>query len=256
MSNLIALNGLGKVEKIVVSEEHKKILFDIIDKRIVPMFKDYIWFQEKRTNPTGIYKDIKTHMMNMGTVKYEDYYIKTKLRNPATGELEEKTVKRSKISEYIPDDPTLLQIVVIDHVRKLKPEKGYSSMKERIDLLSDYFVQLRNTYSITPVCIVHTNRSSSSIERQKHQGDKLFPNDSDLKDTGNLAEDANYVWTCFNPTDEQYALTTHFGLKLRTEDKKYEFLRTLHLVQARGAECPAHFSYNFNGAQGVFKTYT
>lgn len=249
-SNLQVLNNKGNIEKIKVSERHEHILFEIIEKRIEPMFRDYIWFQEKRTNPTGIHKDIWNHMESLGTVHKEEYLVKEE--DPVTKQIVTKT--KTKVVGYTPNNPNLFQIIVIDHVRKINKEQNAIMMKQIIDLMSDYAVQLRNLFHVTFAMIVHTNRQVASVERQKHQGDELFPSADDIKDSSNLGEDANFVWTLFNPTDERYALTTHFKKNLK--DGKYEFLRTLHLVEARSAECPAHWAYDFNGAQGHFQPLT
>ena len=53
----------------------------------------------------------------------------------------------------------------------------------------------------------------------------------------------------FNPNDERYNLSSHFGMPLRNADgsKAYPYLRTLHLVESRHCPYPQHFRVNMYG---------
>ena len=169
--NQYIVNTNNESEKVKVSETHEKLLFKILEERVEPMFDTYIWFRERRTNPTGIWKDVYNHMKNQGDLKEETYY-------------REDGSSGQKIVSYKPHDPSLLQIVVIDHVRKLNSEKGCVTEKQKIDKLSDYCVKLRNIFEVSFALIIHTNRVMASVEKQKHLGDQLFPSEDEIKDSG------------------------------------------------------------------------
>ena len=70
-----------------------------------------------------------------------------------------------------------------------------------------------------------------------------------VKDTGNAAEESDYMITMFNPNDLRYNLTKFFNKKLRDfkGDPKYPHLRSLHLVESRHCEYPQHFVVNMFG---------
>lgn len=72
----------------------------------------------------------------------------------------------------------------------------------------------------------------------------------------NLAEDADYVFTMFNPNDQRYGLEKHFGTQIRDSkgNEIYPNMRTIHLVESRHCEFPQHFSVNMYGGYKNFET--
>ena len=71
-----------------------------------------------------------------------------------------------------------------------------------------------------------------------------------VKDSGNLSEECDYLLTLFNPTDEKYGLSTHFGYPL----DEYPNYRSIHLVESRDTECPQHLGVQMQGNIKHFKT--
>ena len=71
----------------------------------------------------------------------------------------------------------------------------------------------------------------------------------------NLAEDADYVFTLFNPNDERYKLQKHFGLAIKDSKNNpiYPSMRTIHLVESRHCVFPQHFRANMYGNLKSFK---
>lgn len=65
----------------------------------------------------------------------------------------------------------------------------------------------------------------------------------------NLAEDADYVFTLFNPNDQRYNLQKHFGTQIRDTNGNeiYPNLITAHLVESRHCVYPQHFALNMFG---------
>ena len=229
-------------EKIItVSDEIFKLLQEVYEKRIIPLFgeysvegkqikKGYIIFIEEKDNPTGIYKYLKRHAEKDG------HFVKAKYG------------KSERIIGYKPYTPDKYTIIVTDHLRKLIPERGWG-MKQTVDKFIEYTVELRNWCGFTFVHIIHLNRGLTETGRMKEFGDMLFPTSDDIKDTGNLAEDADYVFTIFNPNDQRYNLKKHFGVVIKDKDDNPIFpnLRTVHLVESRHCEFPQHFRSNMYG---------
>lgn len=238
-----------KSEIIKVKESIKNVLFDdIYPNWIVPIMgefdkngnqksKGYINFIEQKDNPTGIYKGLK-----------------------AKAEREGKWITvgagggRTRIIGYQPNDPEKYVIIITDHLRKLIPERGFD-MKRTVDKYIEYQVELRNLCGYTFVDIIHTNRSITDQQRLQQAKDLLYPTSDDIKDTGNLAEDADYIFSMFDPNDQRYRLKKHFGLELLDSKGNpfYPDMKTIHLVESRHCKYPQHFRVNMIGGVKHFE---
>lgn len=129
-------------------------------------------------NPTGIYKHINAHAMNNG--KYE-----------AINEYSKR---------YIPNDPNLYTIIIIDHIGKCKSEINggkHLTKKETTDKLSEYMGLVRDSFGFIPVVISQFNRAIGNIERFKNKD--VSPEPDDFKDSGNIYEDSDVCLALFNP---------------------------------------------------------
>lgn len=116
-------------------------------------------------------------------------------------------------------------------------------------------VELRNWCEYTFVPIIHTNRNlANSLQ---FAGDEIYPTGDDIKDTGNLSEDVDYLFTAFNPNDDKYKLKSHFGMQLKDSKKKpfYPLMRTIHLVESRHTIFPKHFKVNMLGNLKTFEQF-
>lgn len=226
---------------IKVNTEIFEALKVVYSTRIIPLFGEYdvngkqissgkIIFVEEKDNPTGVYKFLKRHAEKNGN------FIHTTFGGT------------KRIVGYNPSNPEKYTIIVTDHLRKLIPERGWA-MKQTVDKYIEYSVELRNWCKFTFVHIIHMNRGLTEIGRMKEFGDMLFPGSDDIKDTGNLAEDADYIFTIFDPNDQKYNLQKHFGTIMRDSKGNPLFpdLRTIHLVESRHCEFPQHFRTNMYG---------
>lgn len=227
----------------------------VYEHRIIPLFGEYsiegiklkqglIDFIDRADNPTGIYKETLSFANSRGKFVYQEYFSKKDGKN------------MKKIVGYKPNNPDEYIIVIIDTIRKVRKEKGMN-MKETVDKTIEYITELRNLLNYSFVPIVHLNRNMSDIERLKFMGDLIYPQPEAIKDTGNLSEESTHVFTMFNPNDERYNLTKHFGLPIKDPQRNdiYPSLRTLHLVESRYVPYPQHFRVNMNGALKDFKQF-
>lgn len=232
---------------IKVKDSVADALKKVYETRIIPMFgeyaqdgtqikKGYIKFIDQKDNPTGIYKYLKKHAEKSGRF------------------VSHESGKVTRIGGYIADHPEKYTIIVMDHLRKLINERGWQ-MKQTVDKMVEYMVELRNWCGYTFVPIIHTNRSMTDVDRMRHAGDELYPTSDDIKDTGNLAEDADYVFTIFNPNDERYRLSKHFGLIIKDSKGNPIFpnMRTFHLVESRHCIFPQHFKAEMLGHLKSFR---
>lgn len=220
--------------------------------RIIPLFGEYdikgnlitsgiIKFFDKKDNPTGIRNHLIKHASLCGKIEY------SKFVGP-----DSKIHKR--VVRYTPNNPDKYTIIVLDHIRKLIPERGFNA-KQTVDKFSEYAVELKNDFGFSFVHIVHLNRSMADQTRIKQQDDLLYPNSDDVKETGNLAEDCDVMFTIFNANDDRYSLTKHFGkmIKDRSNNLLYPNYRSIHLVESRDTIYPRHFRLNMFGNIKKFK---
>ena len=222
-------------------------LKEVYNNRIIPLFGEFdakgkqlkpgvIRVIEHRNNPTGIYKYLWEKAEREGEFVREG------------GE------HNGRITGYIPKDEEKFTLIVTDHLRKLIPERNFT-LKQTVDKYLEYSVELRNLCGYTFVHIIHLNRNLTSTERLKLFDDQLYPNGDDVKESGNVSEDCDYLLTLFNPNDERYNLTRYFGIPIKGKggEELYPNLRTIHLVESRHCAYPRHFAVNMFGESKRFE---
>jgi len=234
-----------------VNENVKEKLMLVHKYRIEPLFGEYdvdglmikegaIKFFEERENPTGL----RNHIMD-----YAERNGKFRKQTVETKNQEGKKVKKKKIIGYTSYNPNKFVIIVTDHLRKLSLERGFF-MKQNVDKFVEYSVEFRNWCAFTFVHIIHLNRGLSDTRRLEFADSDIFPNGDDFKDTGNLSEEADYVFTLMNPNDGKYNLNKHFGKIIKDKNKNllYPNMRTIHLVESRHCTFPLHYRVNMIGS--------
>lgn len=234
---------------ILVSQEILSLVITIYNSRIRMLFgkydlqgrlleEGYIKFYDVKENPTGLRNKIFKYAEANGT------FIREKFKH------KQDNKQYAQIVGYVPTDPDKYVFIITDHLRKLKAEKDLRFMKDRVDKFVEYSVEFRNWCNYSFVHIIHLNRSLADPSRLAYAKDMLYPNGDDFKDTGNLSEESDYVFTMMNPNDQRYHLVKHFGKMIkdaRTKDELYPNMRTVHLVDSRHSDFPLHFRYIMHG---------
>lgn len=246
---------------IIPSEEHQKIILEIYRNKIIPLFGEYdqrgkrikkglVDFVDVRDNPTGLRNYIGEYSSKNGTWNKVSYKTQTGTNHDGTPLYEIKQKRES----WTPNNPNKFTIIILDHLRKLKAERGFSK-KALVDKMIEYQVEFRNWCGFTFVDIIHLNRGMSDVQRLKYNNEFIYPTGDDVKETGNLSEEANYLFTMMNPNDEKYGLTKHFGLQIKTtsNDEIYPNYISIHLVESRDTECPVHFRTIMKGNVNQFE---
>jgi hypothetical protein len=230
---------------IIVTSEIEEKLKVVYTKRIIPLFGEYdndgkrikkgkIDFIEFKMTVSEMSKHILGYAAQNGTL----------FRNEA-----------GKVVSYKPTNPDKFTIIITDTLRKIKATTGQTDKKSIADAWISDSVMIRNLTMFTFIHIIHTNRSLSNMERLKYMSEYLHPTGDDIKDTGNLSEEADYVLTLFNANDEKYGIKKHFGLDLFDQQGNllYPDYRSMHLVESRHTICPLHMQLELNGATGFYK---
>lgn len=108
------------------------------DYTIVTSYRDYFYEMEdhlhiidKTENPTGIWHTMLDYSLRVG-----------------------KWNNLDKLDTFIPNDPNLYTIIIIDHLGLIKNERGYEK-KQNIDKLSEYLILLLFAFSknISYLCV-------------------------------------------------------------------------------------------------------
>lgn len=201
-------------------KDHLDKLYDIINIIDVPM------------NPTGIRKH------------YNEYFDKH-------GRYEKVTEYRKK---YIPNNPNLHKIAIFDHIALAKGETGYMDNKSKIDKISEDLVQQRNIHNLSSVVVNQFNRSLAIAERQMKTNNKassaeiLRPQQSDWKDSNNVAQDANIMIGIFSPNRYELPVFDDYNVA-RLGDR----FRSINIVKNRDSNTDVSLGLAYLGEIGLFK---
>jgi len=245
---------------IIPSEEHQRIVLEIYRDKIIPLFGEYnekgvqtkkglIKFVETRDNPTGIRNFLGQYSSENGTWTKTKYWATVGTDHNGAPIKEQ----REKRESWTPNNPNKFTIVITDHLRKLKSERNFQK-KQTVDKMIEYQVEFRNWCGFTFVDIIHLNRGMSDVQRLKYNNEFIYPTGDDIKETGNLSEEADYIFTMMDPNDEKYGLAKHFGLQIKSSSSEeiYPNYISIHLVESRDTECPVHFRTIMKGNINTF----
>tara|TARA_R110002012_G_scaffold74735_1_gene189377 strand:+ start:2503 stop:3576 length:1074 start_codon:yes stop_codon:yes gene_type:complete len=222
----------------VLSRGKNRISQEVYDK--VVLSKDYfcgledcLQIIDAAENPTGIYKFMQQYARKNGTV-----YTKTvNYGNDSEG--------LQVFDKYVPNNPDEYVLIVVDHIALMKRERGFSQ-KDNIDKMSEYLIPLRNNYNYIPVVVQQLGRGLSQTDRFKL--DRVEPQLSDFKDSGNTQQDANVVLSLFSP--RKYEIENFRGydiIKLRDR------FRSLSILKNRDGAADARIGLQFVGEVGNFR---
>lgn len=206
--------------------------YDVRGNQIKPGF---VTFYPGRPSPVELASQVWGIAKTCGEIRVR------KITSTIKGETKERVI----VSDYERRDGKKTMIL-IDHIRGLS---RIGSVKETVDSMSAYLVDIRNYFKFGAVVIIHANRDQFSTDRIKMNRERLYPSEESIKDSGNVLEDADTAITLFNPNDDVFAITKHFGFTLADFGGKY---RSAHVIRARNAGCPLHFPLLFEGACAHF----
>ena len=188
------------------------------------------------SNPTGIHKTIKSHMLQNGKEIYEPLEIM---------EHGQPKIIQS-FTRYIPNHPNRYYIALQDHVALQKQEAGSPNVKALVDRLVNYIIDDKLRYNITDVLVQQINRASESIDRQKLNSIDIQL--SDLRDTSDTAHAADFVIGLANPY--QYEISPYRGYDIRRLQDRF---RSVKIVKARDGQANIVLGMGFIGEIGAFR---
>lgn len=201
---------------------------DFADK--VDYFVNSIIFSDE-SNPTGINKFCLNYLNSNGTVFTKPAKYKDEL-----GILRETQT----FDYYVPNNPDEYVFALVDTVNIIKTERGMGKM-ESINKLSEYFVNLRNNFKISPIIIQQQNTDNEGIESVKYG--RTRPSTSGLRDSKATSHDANIVLGLYSPF--KFGLKEYLGYPI---DILKDHFRTLEVLINRNGELGGIVPLFFDGA--------
>lgn len=174
---------LKSIPKNYILEENILNKIQENEKYFTDTFLDIVTFVDNIKNPTGILKYVKEYLLNNGT------------------EVKKTAIIDGKETEifdyYVPNDPEEHLIVIVDHASLISTEKDANTLKLAIELLSKYFMELRNKYKIIPVLVQQQASSQESTENMKFN--KLKPTADGLAESKLTVRDCDVCFGIFTP---------------------------------------------------------
>lgn len=202
---------------------------------ILNFYEEHVTFLPDR-NPTGIMYSAKKYAENNGTE-----HKKTVTITDRHGEVVDR---RDVFDYYEPADPNEYVMIIVDHISLIDTEQG-KSLRECMNMLSEYMMRLRNRYNYIPVIIQQQSQETQSLEAFKFN--KIRPSVAGLADSKSLAKDANMMLGVTNPYVHE--LKEYFGYDIT---KLKGSIRFLECVINRDGESNGIVPLYFDGAVNFF----
>jgi hypothetical protein len=216
---------LGWTEK-MTKDEHDLFLYY---KDYVDQLSDIVTIIDGPENPVGIAKELKDYALQNGKIEQLD--------------------KWNKI--YVPDDPSQITMVVIDHIGLLKLTAAQPTKKQAIDKMSDELRYARDFYGYSPVVVSQFNRDISNPSRIKN-GD-VEPQLEDFADSSATQNDADVVMALFDPMRYKVADPSGYDLDKLKDGYGAKYFRSLRLIKNSYGEDDVRIGLGFLGQIGMFK---
>jgi len=223
---LLDINYILSRGKYRISADH----YELVKKElpILDELEDILLVQDLPKNPTGIWNDLLKIASENGTG----------IEKIANGNYE--FTKET----YKPNNENLYVLPIVDHIGLTRKEREFNK-KEVIDKLSAYMIILRNKCNFSPVLVQQLNRSMSSADRFRL--DRVEPQLSDFKESGNTQEDANVVLALFSP--QRYEIPAFRDYNIGRLKGRF---RSLSILKNRDGEADKILGMQFIGEVGTF----
>jgi len=243
MSYLLYTISKGEIRKSPVDlksvREEYPIDKEILDlfstepyKSILDFFESHVTFVPDR-NPYGIYRQAQIYAENNGKII-------TKTLNIIDNKTGEVIESKEVFDYYIPDNPKEYVMIIIDHVSLISTD-GRLDLRESINKLSDYMIQLRNRYNYIPVIIQQQGQETTNLEAFK--SNKIRPTTSGLSDSKYTSKDCNIMLGLTSPIMHDLAEYNGYDIK-----KLRGYARFLEVVINREGQANGVLPLYFDGA--------
>ena len=201
---------------------------------IIKFFESHVFFSTTNT-PMGIFLECQQYAKDNGiihrkTVKYKN-------------ELGETVESNMGFDYYEQNNPKEYRIIFVDHISLISTQQGMD-LRQSMNKLSEYFVELRNKYQFTPI-IVHQQAMFESLDAYKM--DKLEPSIQNLADSKAIGRDLDLCIGIFSPY--KYNLHDYKGYDI---DVFKDNIRFVSVLLNRNGLCNGVLPLYFDGAVNYF----
>lgn len=210
--------------------------------------ESHVTYIDHIRNPSGIY----FHMREVARKNGKFYYKGNQVIIPENANWSNPSLQ---YDTYIPNDPDLFVIGIIDHMGLLSPENDKKELEQLIDFFSStYCIKMRDNFKQT---IVTVHQQNLGAEDQLYvQGKpviaKVKPRHSSLGDSKKPARDIDVLISLFNPSRfaiEEYPVKGGYDIT-RFKDNYRELSI---LLNRRGGGGSVDLDLYFNGAVNYFE---
>lgn len=192
-------------------------------------FETKLFVHDEETTPNKFHDILMQYALTMGKFTKVGKYI-------------------SECEDYVPNNPNLYTIIVIDTVNLADMDSGHETVKSSIDRISRLCVWFRNKCGFTPIIIQQFNAEISSTDRSRYG--VSTPLLRDFEDSKRTTKDANVVFGLYDPVRHMKEDQTHF-LGYDVVQLK-SWIRTLHLLKHRNGQSNKVIPLQYKGAVGMF----
>lgn len=206
--------------------------FDIV-RSYQPYFEEFeekLITYDQETSPNKVHEILMAYAKRHGRFTKEGQFI-------------------SECDGYVPNNPNLYTIIVIDTINLADMDSGHVTVKSTIDRISRICVWFRNKCGFTPIVIQQFNAEISAVDRGRY-GIKT-PLLRDFEDSKRTTKDANVVFGMFDPMRHMKPDESLFmGYNI---ERLRSWFRSLHLLKHRNGQSNKFIPLQYKGAVGIFK---
>lgn len=148
---------------------------------------------------------------------------------------------------FTPNNPEQIILLLIDHMSIITSSEG-RTLKQEMDLVSQYLITLRNRYFVSPVVLMQQNREASSMDRRK--AELTEPSFSDTKDSSNIVQDSDIVLAIYSPLKDK--LTSYRGYKILGDEGLFDRVKGCIVLKNRYGIADKVIVMGFYGEVGKF----
>lgn len=155
-------------------------------------------------------------------------------------------------NQYIPNHPEEFVLIPVDHMGKIKPEKGQDKWAAIGDM-SNKLGSLRDRFLQSPVAINQFNRSIGDVQRAKLYGDDLLPQLEDFEGQAVTQHDSDLILGIFDPARYKRKSCLDYDIDaMRTPGGNNRF-RSISILKNTTGVDQVHLGLRFTGEVGLFE---
>jgi hypothetical protein len=153
---------------------------------------------------------------------------------------------------YVPHDPDLIVVPMIDHGNLTKTTKEYTSKKQAVDYTCSLMQGFRDLEGASPFWIAQVGRSISNPIRLKDTEAELTLDD--VKESGDMGDACDIALSLFDPVKyKQSSKTGYNPMDFLDKETGAKYFRSVQICKSSYGEDDLRIPLAFNGFCGQFK---